>query len=304
MAKREGTEMENKSKKVKSNTFTDELSEMEPVATEAAKWQRNKLDVNRFQNENLSFQWIDINTYDGQPLSVNPKKGEKVVGSLSGKTPIIRMFGCTMEGYSVCMHVHGFTPYFYVNAPPGFKKQDCSKVRSALEGMMRERDRSSVKLGCYVQAVQLKEGLSSIYGYQFEKKKSVLVVYVSMPNLVASARSIFDTGINIQGYGMQNYGTYESNVPYILRFMIDNDISGCNWIELPKDAFKIRDKTKTSSCQIEVDIVYNNIISHPAEGPWGHVAPMRILSFDIECMGRKGHFPDASQVCSFLKWML
>ena len=25
------------------------------------------------------------------------------------------------------------------------------------------------------------------------------------------------------------------------------------------------------------------------------MAPLRILSFDIECMGRKGHFPEADQ---------
>ena len=25
------------------------------------------------------------------------------------------------------------------------------------------------------------------------------------------------------------------------------------------------------------------------------IAPLRILSFDIECMGRKGHFPEAEQ---------
>jgi DNA polymerase elongation subunit (family B) len=30
-------------------------------------------------------------------------------------------------------------------------------------------------------------------------------------------------------------------------------------------------------------------------GDWGRIAPFRILSVDIECAGRKGHFPDAKQ---------
>ena len=30
----------------------------------------------------------------------------------------------------------------------------------------------------------------------------------------------------------------------------------------------------------------------PVQGEWSHVAPLRILSFDIECAGRKGIFPE------------
>lgn len=32
-----------------------------------------------------------------------------------------------------------------------------------------------------------------------------------------------------------------------------------------------------------------------AAGEWSRIAPLRVLSFDIECAGRKGHFPEASQ---------
>jgi DNA polymerase elongation subunit (family B) len=38
---------------------------------------------------------------------------------------------------------------------------------------------------------------------------------------------------------------------------------------------------------------YTDFISHPAEGEWSKIAPLRILSFDIECAGRKGIFPEA-----------
>ena len=53
---------------------------------------------------------------------------------------------------------------------------------------------------------------------------------------------------------------------------------------------------KIGRAQIEVDIVFDNVISHPATGKWSKVAPFRILSFDIECMGRKGVFPEPEQV--------
>lgn len=50
-------------------------------------------------------------------------------GAKVGPTPIIRMYGITMEGNSVLAHVHGFTPYFFVPAQPGFKQEDCDKFK-------------------------------------------------------------------------------------------------------------------------------------------------------------------------------
>lgn len=38
---------------------------------------------------------------------------------------------------------------------------------------------------------------------------------------------------------------------------------------------------------------YDGFISHAPEGDWSKIAPLRILSFDIECAGRKGIFPEA-----------
>ena len=48
----------------------------------------------------------------------------------------------------------------------------------------------------------------------------------------------------------------------------------------------------TSRAQLEIDISWEKVISHAPEGEWSAVAPLRILSFDIECAGRKGIFPE------------
>lgn len=74
--------------------------------------------------------------------------------------------------------------------------------------------------------------------------------------------------------------------------MVDSDIVGCNWIELPAGkwfprSFQSVPKPSTL-CQIEIDISYKDLISHQPEGDWSKVAPFRILSFDIECAGRAG----------------
>ena len=79
--------------------------------------------------------------------------------------------------------------------------------------------------------------------------------------------------------------------------MADCDIVGCNWIELPAGKYSIRSKTGNhnakrpapqSRCQVEVDVAWDDLLSHKVEGDWMNIAPLRILSFDIECAGRKG----------------
>ena len=52
-------------------------------------------------------------------------------GAKSGPVPVMRMFGSTKEGRSVCCHVHGFHPYFFVPAPKNFTKNNLADFRFA-----------------------------------------------------------------------------------------------------------------------------------------------------------------------------
>ena len=42
---------------------------------------------------------------------------------------------------------------------------------------------------------------------------------------------------------------------------------------------------KTSHCQLELDVWFADVVSHKPEGEFEGIAPLRILSFDIECAG-------------------
>jgi DNA polymerase delta subunit 1 len=88
--------------------------------------------------------------------------------------------------------------------------------------------------------------------------------------------------------------TFESNIEYTLRFMIDADVVGMNWLEAPAGKYKLREKP-TSCCQVELEIEWDQLQSHLPEEQWSKIAPLRILSFDIECAGRKGIFPEPSK---------
>lgn len=59
----------------------------------------------------------------------------------------------------------------------------------------------------------------------------------------------------VEGLGSKSFLTYESNILFALRFMIDCNIVGGNWIEVP--AGKYMKMTKSMSyCQLELDCLY------------------------------------------------
>ncbi|KAK0130072.1 DNA-directed DNA polymerase delta, variant 2 [Cadophora gregata f. sp. sojae] len=73
-------------------------------------------------------------------------------------------------------------------------------------------------------------------------------------------------------------------------------ISGMSWVEVPAGNYTmIPENERHSNCQIEAWVSFRDLTAHKPEGEWAKMAPLRILSFDIECAGRKGIFPEANQ---------
>ena len=69
-----------------------------------------------------------------------------------------------------------------------------------------------------------------------------------------------------------------------------------SWVEAPQSKYHmIPHRDRHSNCQIEAYVHYRDLIAHHNDGEWAKMAPLRILSFDIECAGRKGVFPEANQ---------
>lgn len=68
-----------------------------------------------------------------------------------------------------------------------------------------------------------------------------------------------------------------------------------SWVEVPQSKYDLIHDGRHSNCQIEAQVHYRDLIAHPNDGEWAKMAPLRILSFDIECAGRKGVFPEANQ---------
>lgn len=126
----------------------------------------------------------------------------------------------------------------------------------------------------------------------------VLQIMLALPTLVATARNVLESGFGFSGFPERMYRTYESNLPHVLRFMVDTDVVGCNWLELPAGTYARRAPHEAETrCEHEFDVVYTSLVSHSPAGSerWARLGLIRVLSFDIECMGRRGHFPDPQQ---------
>ncbi len=177
----------------------------------------------------LIFQQIDIDHYVGSAMAGMP-------GAMSGPVPVLRMFGVTMEGNSVCAHIHGFHPYFYVPVPVGengFLEEHCSAFRANLNRAVLDDMRSN-KEGVQqaVLAVEICNNKCSMYGFYFNKKFPFLKITVALPRLVAATRRVLSTRL-VPPYGSLEGQSYESNVEFEVRFMVDTSVVGCNWIECP-----------------------------------------------------------------------
>ena len=104
------------------------------------------------------------------------------------------------------------------------------------------------------------------------------------------------------------YKVFEANIPYPLRCMIDTKMIGCPWVTLKAGTYvrwaaEDEQRARDSVCAIEVMAKPEHIIAHAPDDPdprWQRAPPMIRFTFDIECLGRLGRFPDATQdaVCS------
>ncbi|KAL5007030.1 hypothetical protein ScPMuIL_015836 [Solemya velum] len=265
--------------------------------TTSSKWSRPPVGPIDPSKDTLAFQQLDVDFYVGKHLAGMP-------GATVGPVPIIRMYGITMDGHSLLAHIHGFTPYFFVPAQPGFKAEHCGVFKDALNAVVMKdlrSNREGINTAVLAVSMVVKE---SIYGYHGNRKIPFLKITVSLPRLIAPSKRLLEGGFICPGYSQYGFLTYESNIDFEIRFMVDCEVVGCSWIETPAGKYKLRDNiskqgndhfSPQSRCQIELDISWEDFVAHQPEGEWSKVAPFRILSFDIECAGRKGIFPEADK---------
>lgn len=237
-------------------------------------WERPRVVNFDPDRDNLVFQQIEVEE-----------------GTLSGGRVAVKLFGVTENGHSVMLHVTDFKHYLYVAAPVSFQQKDCQPFKVFLEAQLAQHQ--PVIHSCRLLVRE------NIYGFQGNIKSPYIQITVTDPKFIGRVRSTIERGdANWKGMwkGVDGGIMTFDNLQYVLRFMVDCKIPGMSWVECPAKHYKLlSERERQSNCQIEAEIHHQYLISHEPKGEWSKMAPLRILSFDIECAGRKGIFPEANQ---------
>ena len=253
--------------------FEEDLAALKQKNSEKDQhWARPSLDDFNEKTDTLTFQQIDA---------------EK--GTLYGGKATVKLFGVTESGHSVLVHVTDFMHYLYVAAPVSFTKNDVEPFKVFLESAMAQHQQA-------IHSVQMVMR-ENLYGFQGNQKNPYLKITLTDPRFMNQLRQCIEKGnANYKGLWKAAEGgilTFD-DIQYVLRFMIDTHIAGMSWVSIKPDKYHmIPQQGKHSHCQIEAHCHFQDIIAHPIDGEWSKMAPLRILSFDIECAGRKGVFPEA-----------
>ena len=127
-----------------------------------------------------------------------------------------------MEQNSVLVHVKGFVAYFYIDAIEGANSEEFMKWLNQ-------------RIGGEEVVIRIEEvKKESVRNYKGQNGISTFWrLYTKQPSFVAKLRTFFDKGQFFMNKRVGQYGTYESNMPFALRFMIDKKLGGMSWVSIP-----------------------------------------------------------------------
>jgi len=193
--------------------------------------------------------------------------------SLDVTTSTFTIFGNTIDSVPIQVRVNNFLPYFYVLPSDEISEEELQNLISA----------HFKKAKCLGVEKVYKQ---NIYGYS-ETKSVFYKVYFNTPTAFKSAKAFFENGSTLRGRKIR-FKTFESNFPFILRFMNDLSLTGMSYI-------KIKSYNVESNTPFIVSTEPFFIEQLPLQDEYNKILPLKILSFDIESCSETSGFPDAKK---------
>ena len=252
------------------------------------KYARPPINMSSCLDDDLEFQLLDITQ---TKIAPNPAYAKSTLRNHQ-EVPEIRLYGLTRTGISILVQVMNVEPYLWIEAPRDWSPQLSGRFME----MLNQNLAAQTRVTNTVVRIETHSSKRSLMHYQ-SQSMPFLKIYTQLPGMVPKLRSLLsERGVQFDPLwsGTHRFPTYESNVVFTLRYLVDAQIGGANWITIPKGKFSLA-LTKLTTAQLQVVVSAEDITAHPAEGKYMQIAPYRILSLDIECQGRKGCFPEAEK---------
>ncbi|KAK3336995.1 hypothetical protein B0T19DRAFT_454588 [Cercophora scortea] len=182
-----------------------------------------------------------IDHYQARPTRYDPPLRRDVRVSQVGKepkVPVVRVFGSTETGQKVCAHIHGAFPYLYVEYHGGLSEAEVSQYTLRLHlsidhalavSYRKDALRDQPK---YVARITLAKGVP-FYGYHVGYR-FYLKIYMLEPYAMTRLADLLQQGVIMS----QKFQPYEAHLQYLLQFMADFNLYGCNYIDASKVSFR------------------------------------------------------------------
>ena len=195
---------------------------------------------------------------------------------IDNNSPVVRLFGRGADGRSVCCFVPDFEPYFYLKA-----SGDLNSVATLIINTFPQ-----------VKKVEVVKKFEPV-GYQ-KAKKEMLKITTYLPRDVPEIRNEI---LNIQNItGAEGiWEVYESDILFRNRFLIDKGLGGMVWVSAegkPVDPTRYSRTGPSGNSRCENFACDASFLTSEFTRVENlSIAPLKYLSFDIECLPLEGGMP-------------
>lgn len=241
-----------------------------------------------------ALEWQDFNKEQipdevDSDSDLTEKEKNENIPPVCHKYYTIRIFGVTEEGYSVCLEINKYTPYFYIKVPNNFN----NKKKEYLLDYIEKRLKKSNFRKTLVRNYCILEKKKDYWGFTNNKLFKFIRLVFTNSDAMKFVSYFFNKSININLISSKDifYQKYESNVDQIIRFIHTRNLKATGWLNIEK-----YDKNNISKCQIDIKTDWFNVNSISDSDPLNDkIAPLIQASFDIECYSYNGVLPSPKE---------
>ena len=206
-------------------------------------------------------------------------------------SPSIVMYCRAASGATVCINTFGYKPI--VHLLTSSPSPNLVEIAQFVEDLLTKADAASeFPRKKYKPNLIFVTNTRLISGYPAFPFTPQPLVFVEITLALPEHIKVFGTVIRAAGCQMNGLSVSPySCLDFIDKFTADTGVRGFGWIHLPRDKRTILyHKFMTSRCECEIICNYQDIA--PIEKD--DIAPIRVLSFDIECAKSQG-LPNAER---------
>ena len=249
---------------------------------------RNPLPINfNYKNNSIIFQIIDWKAYDINKENEDEDEeefDEKPKYKRKQKKLIIRGYGVTDNGNSICIHLEDFKPYFFFKIPQDWDNKKFNEFKNKVLSMVDDNQKDGLFDAGIVQKKEFYGFTNNqIFNYGLFVLKNQSAYYTFL-------KIMKEKKINIKKWDEEldfSNKLYETKVSSLLRFFHVKNIDPSGWLKINAGIYK-RNIPSLSRAQIDITLNYNDIMKFEKTD----VAKIIVASFDIECCSEDGTFPN------------